>query len=308
MLLVVAGDHGFLRDQKIHDLSREFKLPIQRLAIDNLTADQFRLELSKQDLFAEKRLIVIKNLSKNADLRQVGLDLFEQLQADQDLVLIDEEEEIDMRTKFAKTVNQAGVLSQFKLPKDYDEVAAKDFIITQAEKLKLELSSKQAGLIWQRVGADPWQQVAAVKKLACLGQAVTDQQIETYIDQKPEAVAFKIFDHLWSGDLLILERDLTALRQSGEVAPRFLGLITSQAVNLAAVKAANSLSQAQAELGLHPFAVKQLWQRAQQVNWRQVKLLINSLTAIDQQTKSLKAEPWELINTGLWQLVLDLKK
>lgn len=308
MLHILGGKNSFLRTQRLEQLIDESGLSAERLEIDNLSAKQWRLELSKQDLFANRRLIIVKNLSKNADLRDTTIDLIDQLMADENLILIDDEEEIDLRTKFVRAARAAKVLTLFDLPRESDQSAAKKFIIDQAKQQKLQLTKQQAGLIWQRVGPDPWAQAEAVRKLALLGQEVTSDEIETYIDQRSEVAVFKIFDYIWLGNVEVLLAELDKLRQTDEVPQKFFGLISSQIINLATVKAAASPEQAQLDLGLPPFVVGNLRRQANQASWGQIKQFINQLVDIDQQIKSSKAEPWELISVGLYQLTTELEK
>lgn len=247
-------------------------------------------------LFADKRLVIIKNLSENKAVWSSFGEWLGRVSDDIHLVLV--EPKPDKRTKTYKDLQKVADIHEAKPWTDRDETQAEQWLMQEAKALGFELDKKSAHLIVRRVGVDQWLLAQALEKLAAV-DAVTPELIENLIEANPTENVFNLFDAALKGDAIRVKEMLETL-EVNEDPYRLFGLLGTQVFQLAALGVADKLSAEVAkDLGAHPFALSKLAPHAKKLGRRGVQKAMAAMAEADQAMKISAAEPWLLIERAL---------
>ena len=134
-------------------------------------------------------------------------------------------------------------------------------------------------------------------KLALLGDELTVQLVEQYVQPSPQTNAFAILEAGLAGDRAGVAQLLDRLIMAGEDSNRFLGLLASQALALAGVLTG-------AKVKLSPYQLNQTRQLAERLGDRQLSRrlgeVVEKLAQLDGKTKqSTPDQAWVYIRSTL---------
>ena len=134
-------------------------------------------------------------------------------------------------------------------------------------------------------------------KLALLGDELTVQLVEQYVQPSPQTNAFAILEAGLAGDRAGVAQLLDRLIMAGEDSNRFLGLLASQALALASVLTG-------AKVKLSPYQLNQTRQLAERLGDRQISRrlgeVVEKLAQLDGKTKqSTPDQAWMYIRSIL---------
>lgn len=296
MITLLTGDNSFENDRVLGKLVAEFDGAPERVDGDSLELKQVPDLLMGATLFANKRLVIIKNLSGNKTLWAGFSDWARRLSSDVHLVLV--EPKPDKRTKTYKDLQKIADIKESKLWGERDFLKAEQWVISEAEQRGFTLDKASARLLVERVGADQWQLSQALEKLAVSGP-VSPQVIETFIEANPVENVFLLFEAALAGDGKRIKKMLQIL-ETTEDPYRLLGLLGGQAVQLAVVAVADKPSaEIASEIGVHPYALSKLAPAARRLGRSGAKKIVAAFAEADEGVKTSAADPWLLIERAL---------
>lgn len=252
-------------------------------------------------LFADKRLVIIKNISENKTLWAVLADWLPRVSEAVHLVLVDEK--LDKRTKTYKDLQKYADIHEFKLWGERDSQQAETWAIEEAKSLGYELDKSNARLLVARVGVDQWLLHQALQKLAVVDN-VTPDVIEELIDANPTENVFNLFEAALKTDAPRVKRMLETLQLS-EDPYRLFGLMSGQVFQLLGLALTEKPSAEVAkDLGAHPFALQKLAPYAKKLGRPGAKKVFTAFIEADSAMKASMAEPWLLIERALLKICL----
>ena len=295
MITLLTGDNSFEIGREIARIEAGFEGESEHIDGSELDLRQLPDLLMGTTLFADKRQVVIKNLSEN---KSVWTDLGQWLPRvsdDIDLVLIDAKP--DKRTLTYKELKKVAKVIELHKWSDRDTDVAEKWLINEAGRMGVQIDRKAAQLIVRRVGLDQWQLFHALDKLS-LVDIVTPEVIESVIDISPSENVFNLFDAALRGDRRLVV-DMISSLQLTEDPYRLFALLSGQAFQLAAVAVAGSTDTVASDLGVHPYAISKLSHLAKKLGRPGSRKIIGAFASADDDMKLSRADPWLLIEQAL---------
>lgn len=298
MITFLIGENAFEVERELKRIMADFNGVAERVDGAGLELKQLPDLLMGVSLFADKRLVVIKDLSESKDIWSELTGWLERISDDINLVLV--ETKPDKRTATYKDLKRNARVVEFNEWGERDIAKAEAWVVDEAKKLGVKLDTKSAQMIVRRVGLNQWQLYHAVEKLS-LVEKVTDEVIESVIDANPVENVFNLFDAALRGDRARLAKMLATVEQS-EDPFRLFALLSGQAFQLAAVVAAGQSDEIAKDFGIHPYAVSKLAMSAKKLGRSGARKIINIFAVADDDMKLSRAEPWLLIERALQQV------
>lgn len=300
MIRLLTGDNDYELTKKVAQLKAEFDGTSERVDAADLSKEQLADLFAGQTLFAVKRLVIVDNPSANGELWQNIAAWAERLSDDTDLVLV--EPKPDKRTGPYKWLKQHAAVQEFAGFNHRDMRGLTQWIETYAAQKKLSLTGQQARRLVDRAGANQWELAHAIDKLALAGDA-TDQWIDDVTQGSPSENVFALFETVLNGDATRLHAMLASLRLTEEPY-RLLGLITSQAVQLAVLTYGDgNVSKVASDMGASSsYPYQKLAPYAVRLTKGQARDMLGLLAASDSRLKSSDADPWLVLESTLAQM------
>ncbi len=298
MITVIMGDNTFEIERAVNVIIAGFNGDAERIDGSTLELKQLPDLLMGATLFADKRLVIIKNLSENKDVWATFGDWLSRISDDTDVVLVDSKP--DKRTVTYKELKKQAKIIELMQWSDRDAVKAETWVSDEAKKLQVSLDTKCVQVLVRRVGLDQWQLFHALEKLA-LVDTVTVEAIEALIDANPAENVFNLFDAALRGD----GKKVTEMVRTLELTEdpyRLFALLSSQAFQLVAVVAAGPNNDVAKDFGIHPYAVSKLEPGARQLGRSGARKIIRAFAKADDDMKLSRAEPWLLIERALMKV------
>lgn len=298
MITVMMGDNTFEIERAVNVIIAGFNGGAERIDGSTLELKQLPDLLMGATLFADKRLIIIKNLSENKDVWATFGDWLPRISDDTDVVLV--ELKPDKRTVTYKELKKQARIIEIMQWSDRDTVTAEKWVLDEAKQLRVSLDTKCIQTLVRRVGLDQWQLFHALEKLA-LADTVTVEVIEALIDANPAENVFNLFDAALRGD----GRKITEMVRTLELTEdpyRLFALLSSQAFQLTAVVAAGPNNDVAKDFGIHPYAVSKLVPSTRQLGRSGARKIIRAFAKADDDMKLSRAEPWLLIERALMKV------
>ena len=296
MITLLVGENSFEVTKAIQKLAADFDGVAEKIDGSELEQRQLPDLLAGATLFADKRLVIIKNLSDNKTLWTNFVDFIPRVSDDVHLVIV--EPKPDKRTKTYKDLQKVANVQEFKVWGERDDRIAEEWVAREAKSLGFELDKKSAVKLVRQIGVDQWQLYRALEKLAMV-DTVTPEIIEKVIDTNPTENVFHLFDAALKGDSKKVQQ-MVATLQLTEDPYRLFGLLSGQAFQLVALVLGEKPSAEVAkDIGVHPYALSQLAPHAKSLGKAKVKKIIDAFAEADADMKSLGVEPWILLERAL---------
>lgn len=298
MITLITGENTFEIEQDINHRVRQFQGSIDRVDGSELDLRNLPDLLTSTTLFAEKRLVIIKNLSENKLVWPDFYTWLSRLSDDIELVLV--ESKLDKRTLTYKELKKVAPIIEHNVWSDRDETKAIDWVEKFADTTGVKLNKKSVQLLINRLGYDQWTLSHAIEKLALVNE-VSDEIIEDLIDATPTENIFNLFDAAMRGNKELVSRMIRAF-EATEDPYRVFGLLSSQVFQLSAIIVSEQGDAVAADLAIHPYVVSKLKSLAKGMNHQDAKRIINAFAGADDGMKTSRAEPWLLIEQALFSL------
>ena len=300
MITVLTGENTFEVNKRLRRLINLFDGRAEKVDGTELEIRQLPDLLMGTTLFADKRLVIIKNLSENKTLWTVLADWLPRVSDDVQLVLVDEK--LDKRTKTYKDLQKVADIQEFKLWGERDNAQVEKWAIDEAKALGFELDKKSAQVLVNRVGVDQWLLSRALQKLAVI-EKVTPDSIENLIDANPTENVFNLFEAALKGDASRVKQMVNTLQLS-EDPYRLFGLMSGQVFHLLALSVTDkSFNEIAKDLKVHPYALGKLAPYAKNLGKTGAKKVFITFIEADGAMKTSAADPWLLIERALMKIV-----
>jgi DNA polymerase-3 subunit delta len=295
MITVLIGENSFEIQRAMDTIISDFDGTVEKIDGSELSISQLPDILMGVSLFADKRLVIIRNLSENKLVWPVFGDWLPKISDDIQLVLA--ESKPDKRTVTFKALKKIADVREFASWSDRDVYQAEKWVTVEAKTISLDLNKKCVQTLVQWVGVDQWQLYYALQKLA-LTDDITVETIKNVIEPNPVENVFNLFETAIRGDLKTLVQILKTLEKTEDVY-RLIALLSSQAFQLAAVASAGKNNNVARDFGIHPYVVSKLTPIAKRLGKSGVSKIIAIFTELDDDIKLSRAEPWLLLERAL---------
>ncbi len=298
MITLLTGDNSFEIREALEALVVNFNGTPERVDGAQLELRQLPDLLMGGTLFADKRLVIISDLSSNSALWQKLPDWLPRVSDDVHLVLVDEKP--DKRTISYKALKEVANVQEFAAWTDRDQQKAEQWLEARAKKQGIRLDKKTAHHIVTRVGLNQWLLANALETLSLLDE-ITPEAINQTIIANPSENIFELFETALNGNRRELSDTLRTLELQEDPYATF-ALLSSQAFSLAAVTYADDTQNPAKDFAIHPFVASKLTRHAKRLGKPAVTRIMRQFAQTDADMKISKAEPWLLIERLLFDL------
>ncbi|TAL15350.1 DNA polymerase III subunit delta [Patescibacteria group bacterium] len=301
MITFLTGENTFEIAQELERIIAKFDGAPERIDGSELDPRQLPNLLTGTTLFADKRLVIIKDLSQNKSIWTDFADWLPRVPDEIHLVLVDSKP--DKRTITYKELKKVANITEHVAWTDRDESKAAKWVSGEAQSMGLKLNTKSVQTLVRRVGTDQWSLFHALEKLALAGD-VTDEIIESIIDVNPTENVFNLFDAALRGDANAVSQIIKTLELT-EDPYRLFALLSGQAFQLTTLAVAGQSDMVAKDLGVSPYTVSKLVPAAKRLGRGGVRRVIRIFANADDDMKLSRAEPWLLIERALIQVALQ---
>lgn len=299
MITVLTGDNRFEVERALQESVAGFDGRAEKIDGSQLERKQLPDLLMGGTLFADKRLVIIRDLSENKTLWMEFGDWVGRVSDDVQLVLV--EPKLDKRTKTYKALQKTASIREWSVWSDRDTGKAEQWVANEAAVVGPRLDKQCVGLLVRRVGVDQWRLHAALQKLVVF-DTVTPDLIEEIIDASPLENVFDLFESALRGNRTKVRHMIATLALS-EDPYRLFGLMSGQAFQLAVLASTDTPSPEVARaLGAHPFAVSKLVPFAKKLGKAGSRQVVAAFAEADVGIKTSVSEPWLLIERALMKI------
>lgn len=295
MITWFIGENTYEIQQAVKTLATAFDGTAERIDGTTLELKHVPDLLMGGTLFAEKRLVIIKDLSENKTVWEKFPEWIDRISDDIDLILIDTKP--DKRTTGYKEVKKRVTIKEFPLWGERDQASAENWVIDHAKKLGLALDKKLAHHIVMRVGLDQWQLASSLEKLSLL-EVVTPDSINATIEPNPSENVFQLFELALEGRRNDVH-DMIRTLELVEDPYKLFALLSSQAFQLAAVASAGPNDNPAKDFGIHPYVAGKLARQGSRLGQRGAARILTLFAQTDADMKRSKGEPWLLVERTL---------
>ena len=296
VITLLTGDNGFELKRALETIEATFDGTSEKFDGESLEVAQMPDLLQGGTLFADKRLVIINNLSENKQLWDIFSDWLSRVSDDVHLVLV--EPKPDKRTKTYKDLKKQADVREFTAWGDRDTSLAERWVTDEAKRQGVALDKKGVQQLVARVGRDQWGLYHALEKLSVLDSVTTDT-IESVIEANPSENVFNLIEAALQGDRVKIHDMIRTLGRDQDPYMTF-GLLSGQVFQLAAlVTAEKPSSEVAADVGAHPYALSKLVPHAKKIGRNGIRKVAAFFADADSMMKSSAADPWLLIEGAL---------
>ncbi len=296
MITLLTGENSFELERALRRIVSNFDGTAEKIDGSEIVTRQLPDLLMGGTLFADKRLVVIKNLSDNKTVWADFEQWISRISDDNSVVLV--EPKADKRTKTYKILSKVATVHEFPLWREYDTNKAEIWAVTEARSLGFVLDKKSVQALINRVGIDQWLLSQALQKLAVLDE-ITPAVIQTVIEANPTENVFNLFDAALRGNTAGVV-DMLRTIELHEDPYRLFGLLSGQAFQLAALCVTDKTSSEVAkDLGVNPYGLSKMTSVAKKLGPSGAKKMMSIFADADAGMKTSLAEPWLLIERAL---------
>jgi len=245
-------------------------------------------------MFAEKKLIVLKNIFAEKKFQEDFLENIKSIEELEDIVVVYEEGQPDQRTKIFKELQKHAKCQEFNY---LQPALLRKWVVSEFDMSKVKINPDALDLLISFVGNDLWQMANEVKKLSNykVGGTVKKEDIELLVKQNAESDIFKTIDALASKNkklaLSLIHKHLDA----GDAPLYLLSMVAYQFRNFLIIKELQEKNTPYGlmakKTGLHPFVVQKSYYLCNQFSFLQLKKIYQKIFQIDLDIKTGKVDP-----------------
>jgi DNA polymerase-3 subunit delta len=300
MIIFLYGEDSYRSGQKLTDIIEGYKkvhksgLNLIYINAKEKDFDDFYANFKINSMFAEKKLIVLKNIFNNTKFQEALLDNIDNLEKTDDIVVIYENEKADKRTKLFKKLEKISKCQEFNF---LQPIVLRRWIVNEFEKNNSKIDNPALELLIEFVRSDLWQMANEINKLSNYrkGDIVKKNDVELLVKPNIENDIFKTIDALAERNkkkaLLLLHKHL----DNGDNALYLLSMFAYQFRNLIIVKDLSDKSLPYQVIvkksGLHPFVAQKTYYMANQFKIDELKKIYKKIFQTDADIKTGKIEP-----------------
>lgn len=301
MIQLLIGDNSFEIQRELERLSAGFSGHAEIIDGEGLELRHLPDLLMGATLFSDKRLVIIKHLSKNKSVWEALPALLERLSDDITLVLV--ETKPDKRTKTYKTLQKTADVKDYKAWSERDSAVAERWATDEAKRQGFTLDRESAQTLVNQTGVDQWRVYHAIEKLSLLDD-VTPEVIERVVEKNQRDNVFQLFETALKGDGVKVQQMIETFRVTEEPY-MVVGLLSSQVFQLAALALSDEPSASVAKaIDAHPFVMSKLAPYAKRLGRSGVRRIVVAFDEADAAMKTTATDPWLLIERALMKTAL----
>jgi DNA polymerase III delta subunit len=299
MIYFIYGQDSYRSKRKLEEIIKGYKTKhksgLNLVYIDAKNSDfkDFYSNFKITSMFAEKKLIVLKNVFSNAKFQEDFLEDVKNLEELKDIVVVFEDCSSDKRTKIFKALQKYAKCQEFSF---LTPINLKKWVLNEFAKNNVKINTDAMDLLVEFVKTDLWQMANEITKLSNYkkGTVIKKEDVEAFVRPNVENDIFRTIEAVASKNkklgLSLLHKHL----DNGDNSLYLLSMVAYQFRNLLVVKelqeAQNPYGLIAKKAGLHPFVVQKSFYLCNQFSLEQLKKIYRKIFQIDLDIKTGKIE------------------
>lgn len=299
MITVLTGDDSFAVHEELGRRVADFSGTPERVDGTAIALQNIPDLLMGTSLFGDARLVIIRDIAKNAAVWEMLPDWIDRVSDDITLVLVDEK--LDKRTSTYKTLKQKADIHEFIAWSDRDTRQAADWVTQQAKAHKIDLDQTVSRHLVEKVGVDKWRLSQAVTMLALADVPITIDTVNNTIVMTPAENVFELLEAALYGKASRVREIVRTLELQDDAYATF-ALVSSQVVQLLALSRASGDDSPEKDLAIHPFVASKLRQHVRRLGAPRIEHIARETASTDALLKRSSADPWVLVERLLFAI------
>ena len=311
MIIFLFGQDTYRLQEKLKEITERYKKVhksgLNLIQIDaKKTAFRDFIDILKiTPMFAETKLIILKNVFSNVNFQEEFLKEAKGLMKLKDIIIVFEEDNLDKRNKLFQFLKKEAKSQEFK---PIGGQKLRDWVEKEFKKYNTSVDPVIIQTLIDFVGNDLWQMANEIKKLVSFRKSkkIKTEDINLLVRPKIENDIFKTIDAIAQKNkkqaLGLLQKHL----EDGDHPLYLLSMINFQFRNLLIVKdfieKHKPYDYILKKSGLHPFVVRKTYSQCQQFDLNELKKIYQKIGDTDLKIKTGQIEPemaLELLIAGL---------
>lgn len=300
MIIFLYGEDSYRSLQKLNEIIESYKkvhktgLNLVLLNAKEIIFNDLENNLKMATMFAEKKLVVLKEVFANKKFQEDLLEVIKKLNSSEDIIVIFENEKVDERLKLFKTLKKEAKAQEFEL---LTGVPLKNWIKKELESNNVKIEPLAQNLLENFVGSDLWRMHNEIIKLSNYktGKIITEADIKLLVRPTIENDIFKTIEALAQKnkklalDLIYkhLENDDNCLYLLSMIAYQFRTLLIIKDLIEKRVPQAMIAKKA----GLHPFVVQKSFYLCNKFTLTELRKIYQRIYQMDLEIKVGKILP-----------------
>lgn len=304
MITTLSGENTFLLKSELERITHAYTAENGDLGLERLDGEEdsparINEALTGIGLLADKKMVVIRGLSKNKEIGASIAQLIGQIPETTDVVFV--EHKIDKRSSVYKTL---------KTKTDYKEFNKLDgkglgrWLTQRAKAGGGKISLSDAEYLVERVGQSQLLLSNELDKLLTYEPNVTRTSIDLLTEPTPQSTVFQLLESAFGGNLRQTMRLYDEQREQKVEPQEIVAMLAWQLNILAIILAAGQkpTDQIAKEAKIHPYTLGKSRMIARKLTLPRLKELINELLRIDLSSKSRSINLDEAVQKYLIEL------
>lgn len=287
MIWTFSGKNGFLIDQALRQKYNNFREAVGDLGIEKIDAADVSYGTIIQSVQAlpflvANKLVIISNISTNAELLDNLQTLIDRTPDSVDVVLIDQN--VDKRKQYYKLLQQKTELHEFQEPKPDDMPS---WVVNYAKELGGKITLADARYLTNRAGNKQQLLAREIEKIVSYNPDISRETIDLLTDESLHSTIFNLLDAAFAGDKKTAIKIYRDQRQARVEPYYIISMLVWQLFSIA--QAAHAEPATEATLvanGMSPFTARKSLAIAKRVGRNKLKKIINELAELDKNIKT----------------------
>lgn len=299
MIRVLVGENTFEIEQFIKAQEAQFGGTVTRLIGEELSEEQFISLLTSLDLFSEKKLIIIRQLSDQKTIWNQMASWLGRVSDSVELILL--EKALDKRTALYKKLKEQAEIKEFIAWGKRDYLEASRWLENQAKQLSLKLDKKIVQQILTVVGFDQWQLYNFLQQLQFVDK-ITEATISDLAPKDKSDNIFDLLERALAGKAQQVQQMLASLKLTEDVYA-LSNILAGQIQQLVVVAVARPGDRLAQDFKVHPFVVEKFQILARQQSLKKLTRVVAILVENDRKLKTSQLDPWLVLEEALLKIV-----
>jgi len=303
MIIFLYGQDTYRLHQKFDDIVKEHKkihksglsLRVFDFSKDNF--DDFENEFHSFSMFDEKKLLVLKNLFSNKDLKETFFKKNKNFINSENIILIYEENSPSKGEKLFTFLKKNSKFQEFQ---PLEGIRLKNWIKEEFKKGGAEVEDRVSEKIISFADNDLWQISNEIKKLVAFkgDRKIKTEDVEILLKPKIETDIFKTIDAIAAKNkkeaFLLVHKHL----EKGDGPLYLFSMINFQFRNLLMVKSEYikkryplKIADLSKKLKIHPFVIRKTTWQIRKFSLEELKKIYQKIFQVDLQVKTGKINP-----------------
>lgn len=304
MITTLTGANDFARMQVLHERVTAFiaehgEYALERLDGEETSAEQMRAALESLPFLTPKKLVVLREPSKQKPFTENISDILKATTETTDVIIV--EPKLDKRQTYYKTLKKDTDFQDFP---ELDGNGLAKWAVQYVKEQGGSLSLPDAKMLVDRLGPNQQMMQQELNKLLAYDASITAQTIELLTERLPQSTVFELLDAAFAGNqhkAMSLYKEQRALKVEPQA---ILAMLAWQLHILVVVKAgAPRLTDEIAKATkLNPFVVRKSQGLVRNLTLSRLKQLVADLLELDTRLKRSSIDADEAMQLFLFKL------